>query len=71
MHQAPLTQEVIDHGFSESEAKSSRGKLATHPLVVGGVLLAGSGIVLAAAKLAHKRDDETENVARRHGARGH
>jgi hypothetical protein len=71
MHQAPLTQEVIDHGFSESEAESSRSKLATHPLIVGGVLLAGSGIVLAAAKLAHKRDHEKENAARRHGSRSH
>ena len=52
MHQAPLTQEVIDHGFSKSEDKSNRGKLATHPLLVGGALLAGTGIALAAVTLA-------------------
>ena len=71
MHEAPLTQEVIDHGFGKSEAKSSRSKLATHPLLVGGALLAGGGIVLAAAKLAHRREGETENAARRHGSRDH
>ena len=54
MHDAPLTQEVIDHGFSKSEDKSggAYSKLAMHPLLVGGALLAGAGIALAAVKLA-------------------
>jgi hypothetical protein len=71
MHQAPLTQAVIDHGFSKSADKSGRRKLAMHPLLVGGALLAGSGIVLATAKLAHKRNDQTGNTVRRHGSQGH
>ena len=71
MHEAPLTQEVIDHGFSKSTDKSTRGKLATHPLLVGGALLAGTGIALAAVTLAQKRDDETGNAARRHRSKGH
>lgn len=71
MHEAHLTQEVIDHGFCKSEDKSDRGKLATHPLLVGGALLAGTGIALAAVKLAHKRDDETRDAARNHRSTGH
>ena len=71
MHQAPLTQEVIDHGFSKSEDKTGRSKLATHPLLVGGALLAGTGIALAAVTLAQKREDETRNAARSHGSKGH
>ena len=71
MHEAPLTQEVIDHGFSKSEDKSRLAELARQSLFYGGALLAGGGLVLAAAKLAHKRVDETENAARRHSSRSH
>ena len=71
MHETPLTQEVIDHGVRKSEAKSSRGKLATHPLLVGGALLAGTGIALAAVTLAQKRDGELGNSARSHRTNGH
>ena len=73
MHEAPLTQEVIDHGFSKSEDKSGGvySKLATHPLLVGGALLAGTGIALAAVKLAQKREDEMGDAARSHGSKGH
>ena len=71
MHQAPLTQEVIDHGFSKSEDKTARAKLATHPLLVGGALLAGTGIAFAAVTLAQKRENETRNAARSRGSKGH
>ena len=73
MHQAPLTQEVIDHGFSKSGVKSGSvySKLATHPLLVGGALLAGTGIALAAVKLAQKREDEMGDAALSHGSKGH
>ena len=71
MHEGPLTQEVIDHGFSKSEDKSGRGKLATHPLLVGGALLAGTGLALAAVTLAQKRDGELRNSARVHRSKGH
>jgi len=73
MHDAPLTQEVIDHGFSKSEDKSGwvYSKLATHPLLVGGALLAGTGIALAAVRLAQNREDETGNAARSHSSKGH
>jgi len=73
MHEAPLTQEVIDHGFSKSEDKSGGvySKLATHPLLVGGALLAGTGIAVAAVRLAQRREDETADVARSHGSKGH
>ena len=71
MHEAPLTQEVIDHGFSKSEDRSSRSKLATHPLLVGGALLAGTGIALAAVTLAQKRDGELGNSARSDRSEGH
>ena len=73
MHEAPLTQEVIDHGFGKSENKSSGvySKLATHPLLVGGALLAGTGIALAAVRLAQKSEDEMGDAARSHGSTGH
>jgi hypothetical protein len=71
MHQAPLTQEVIDHGFSKAEDKTGRSKLATHPLLVGGALLAGTGIAVAAVTLAQKRENETRNAARSDSSKGH
>ena len=73
MHDAPLTQEVIDHGFSKSEDKFGGvySKLAMHPLLVGGALLAGTGIAVAAVRLAQKRENETGNAARSHGSKGH
>ena len=72
MHEAPLTQEVIDHGFSKAEDKSGLAdKLAKRSLLYGGALLAGGGIVLAAAKFGHKRDDESGHATPRHGSKGH
>jgi len=73
MHEAPLTQEVIDHGFSKSEDKSGGvySKLAMHPLLVGGALLAGTGIAVAAVRLAQRREDGTGDAARSHGSKGH
>ena len=71
MHHEPLTQEVIDHGFSKSEDQTGRSKLATHPLLVGGALLAGTGIALAAVTLAQKREDETRNAKASHSSKGH
>jgi len=71
MRHEPLTQEVIDHGFSKSEDQTGRSKLATHPLLVGGAVLAGTGIALAAVTLAQKREDETGNAKRSQSSKGH
>ena len=64
MHESPLTQEVIDGTEHPENGKQGMyAKIASHPYLAGGALLAGAGIAFAAAKLAadHSAD---QNVAR-------
>lgn len=65
MHEAPLTQEIIDHGLVESESQTHgvSNQLARHPYLVGGALLAGTGIAFAAVKLAQKGELERRGDA--------
>jgi uncharacterized membrane protein len=63
MIETPLTQEVIDGGNGDG-TKEKSGLYATaakHPLVTGGVILAGAGLAYAAAKTIQK---SAGNIAR-------
>jgi hypothetical protein len=73
MHQAPLTQEVIDHGLVESESRTHgvSHQLTRHPYLVGGALLAGSGIAFAAVKLAQQGEVEEKGDAHKNRPDGH
>jgi hypothetical protein len=73
MHEAPLTQEVIDHGLAESESQTDgvSHQLTRHPYLVGGALLAGTGIAFAAVKLAQKGEVEKRGDTHRYRSDGH
>lgn len=73
MHEAPLTQEVIDHGWLKSETKMHgvSNQLTRHPYLVGGALLAGTGIAFAAVKLAQKGELERKGDAHKNRSDGH
>lgn len=60
MHDTPLTQEAIDTGIENGEGKAEGGlfsKAAKHPVVAGGMVLAGAGLAYAIAKSAFNAAD--------------
>jgi uncharacterized membrane protein len=64
MDETPLTQEAIDGGTTDMGDEKSGGlyaKAAKHPLVTGGVILAGAGLAYAAVKTIQSAAD---NIAR-------
>ncbi len=65
MHEAPLTQEAIDHGTALSNSAESGlyAKLGRHPYLTGGALLASAGVAFAATKLAMEQSNDSSEVA--------
>jgi len=63
MKETPLTQEVIDGGGGADESSGLYSKATKHPLVTGGLVLAGVGVAYAAARII-KKTDVTAAVAR-------
>jgi hypothetical protein len=59
MHEAPLTQHAIDNGtaISNNHGSGLYAKLARHPYLAGGAMLASAGIAFAAATFAKAHSD--------------
>jgi hypothetical protein len=68
MHDAPLTQHAIDSGMGTSDNHGSGlyAKLARHPYLVGGAMLASAGVAFAAAKLAMDHSNNGSEAMSKH-----
>jgi uncharacterized membrane protein len=59
MKETPLTQDVIDGSANGSREKTGLyAQAAKHPILAGGVVLAGAGLAYAAARALNKNDGD-------------
>ena len=59
MNESPLTQEVIDgSGNGNAEKSGLYAQVAKHPILAGGIVLAGAGLAYAAARALNKTADD-------------
>lgn len=59
MNESPLTQEVIDgSGNGNTEKSGLYAQVAKHPILAGGIVLAGAGLAYAAARALNKTEDD-------------